>query len=267
MSANWRGHIGLIKPTYRGKSFAFWYRNLPPGVECAPASLGFFSGEKGSFSDETSTFQLAEAVAADLRRWGCDIIVISGSPPFILRGPEHEKRWRQNLEEALGVPVVTGMAPHVSAAKALGIGRIAVATYFREELNKGIANYFEAQGIETEFLPGLAATGDEGLYSTSMLGLHNVSHEEVYRHCKTGVTALDGPVDGLYINGGGWDVAPVISLLEQDLGIPVIWALATEMWLAFSLMGIRDAVSGVGRLLAESELRSHAEVASWRSRQ
>lgn len=266
MSANWRGHIGLIKPTYRGKSFAFWYRNLPPGVECAPASLGFFSGEKGSFSDEKSTFHLAEAVAADLRRWGCDIIVISGSPPFILRGPIHEKEWRHNLEDRLGVPVVTGMAPHVSAARVLGIERIAVATYFREELNNGIASYFKEQGIESEFLPGLAATGEEGLYSTSMLGLHNVSHEEVYRHCKAGVAELSGSVDGLYINGGGWDVAPVISLLEQDLGIPVIWALATEMWLAFSLLGIGDPVQGAGRLLAEPRLRRAAEVAAWRSR-
>jgi len=34
----WRARIGLIKPTHRGKSFAFWYKHAPDGVELVPTS-------------------------------------------------------------------------------------------------------------------------------------------------------------------------------------------------------------------------------------
>ena len=264
MSASWRGYLGLILPTYRGKAFAFWYKNLPSGIECAPAVLGFGSGDKATF-DEDRSFRRAEELSRDLFEVGCGIITVSGSPPFILRGPDYELEWRQNLETRLGVSVVSGMAPHVVAAKALGIKRIALATYYNDELNDGISQYFVAQGIDTEIIPGFQQNdGSEGLYSTSMRGLDGVSYEDVYRHCKKGVVKLGKKVDGLYINGGGWDAAPVVAHLEEDLGIPVIWAMAAEMWLTLGLLDVGEPVNGFGRLLADRDLRRHREVAFWK---
>lgn len=263
MSASWRGYIGLVKPTYRGKAIAFWYKNLPDGIECVPAVIGFGSGDKETFREERS-FRRAEELSGELCAVGCDIITISGSPPFLLKGPAHESEWRNGLETRLGVPVVTGMAPHVAAARALGITRIAIATYYRRELNEAVSGYFAAQNIQSSVIPGFEQTSDgEGLYSTSMRGLDEVSHEDVYRHCKAGVKKLGSSVDGLYINGGGWDAAPVVGHLEEDLGIPVIWAMAAEMWLTLSLLGIGDPISGFGRLLSDSRLRHVKQVADW----
>jgi hypothetical protein len=37
----WRARIGLIKPTHRGKSFHFWYKRAPDGVEIVPTFVGF----------------------------------------------------------------------------------------------------------------------------------------------------------------------------------------------------------------------------------
>ena len=62
---------------------------------------------------------------------------------------------------------------------------------------------------------------------------------------------LGRSVDAIYINGGGWDVAPVIDTLEQDLRRPVVWALAAEMWLAYQTLGISNPVPDCGRLLRE----------------
>lgn len=264
MSANWRGHIGLIKPTYRGKSFAFWYKNVPPGIECAPAVLDLKSGDRKSFNEDRS-FRRAEELANNLCEVGCEILTISGSPPFLLQGLDYELKWRRNLEARLGVAVVTGMAPHVIAAKALGVKHIALATYYQRELNEEVTKYFAAKGLESVVIPGFEQTGEgEGLYSTSMRGLDSVSHEDVYRHCKKGVGELGVKVDGLYINGGGWDAAPVIARLEEDLGIPVIWGMAAEMWMTLGLLEIGDPVNGFGRLLSDTALRRHEEIANWK---
>lgn len=255
MSASWRGHIGLIKPTRRGKSFAFWYKNIPRGIECAPAVIGYRSGRKDSFAAEGS-FGRARDLCVELAGIGCDVLVVSGSPPFILTGPDYERKWRLDVEGSVGVPVVTGMAPHVVAARMLGVSRIAAATYYGSELNRGIEEYFGAFGIECVALPGLKGSANtEGLYTTSMRGLDFVSAEEVYKHCKRAVLALDEPVDGLYINGGGWDAGPVVGLLEEDLGMPVVWAMAAEMWLALTCLDISDPVASYGRILADPKLR------------
>lgn len=260
MSASWRGHIGLIKPTPRGKAFAFWYNNVPAGIECAPAVIGYRSGNRESFGTGES-FHRARQLCGELAEIGCDILVVSGSPPFILAGADYERKWRSEIEQAVALPVVTAMAPHVAAARVLGVRRIAAATYYEEELNRGIQAYFRRFGIECVTLSSLKASANsEGLYTTSMRALDFVSAEDVYKHCKRGVLGLDEPVDGLYINGGGWDAGPVIGMLEEDLGIPVIWALAAEMWLALTFLRVADPISRHGRILSEPGLRDRAGV-------
>jgi len=46
----WRARIGLIKPTHRGKSFAYWYKHAPEGVEIVPTFIGFRSESGRAFS-------------------------------------------------------------------------------------------------------------------------------------------------------------------------------------------------------------------------
>jgi len=250
MSA-WRGRIGLIKPTHRGKSFAFWYQNLPAGLECIPTFVGFRHGTRQTFTD-AANLQRVEELAAELREVNCDIVTVSGSPPFLLRGAEFEAEWGRNLARRIGIPVVTAMRPHAVALQALGARRVAVATYYRDELNDAIARYFAAFGIDSETIPGFSLNAQsEELYATPLMALDEVSGEHVYRHCKRGVQRCSGRVDALYINGGGWEVAPVLDLLERDLGIPVVWALAAEMWLTYRMLGVSDAIENCGILLRE----------------
>ena len=75
----WRARIGLIKPTHRGKSFAYWYKHAPEGVEIVPTFIGFRSEKRESFFEG---FKRAEELAVQLKEVGCDIIAVSGTPPF-----------------------------------------------------------------------------------------------------------------------------------------------------------------------------------------
>lgn len=88
-----------------------------------------------------------------------------------------------------------------------------------------------------------------GLYTTSLLALDEVSHIDVYRHCKRALATMP-PVDAVYINGGGWDAAPAIEYLERDLKIKVVWALAAEMWLTYHILKIENTVPRGGMLLS-----------------
>ena len=243
----WRARIGLIKPTHRGKSFAYWYKNAPEGVEIVPTFIGFRSERRESFLEG---FKKAEALAVQLKEVGCNIISVSGTPPFLLKGLDFERRWAAELSEKIGLPVVTPMEPHALALRALGVNKVAVATYYGRELNQAIANYFSRFDIKSEMMPGLSATGQSsGLYTTSLLELDEVSYTDVYRHCKNALATMP-PVEAIYINGGGWDAAPAIDYLERDLKVKVVWALAAEMWLTYHVLKIENSVSGSGALLS-----------------
>jgi maleate cis-trans isomerase len=80
--------IGLIKPTHRGKSFAYWYNHAPEGVEIVPTFIGFRSEKRESFLEG---FKKAEELAVQLKEVGCDIISVSGTPPFLLKGLDFER--------------------------------------------------------------------------------------------------------------------------------------------------------------------------------
>ncbi|HEY2919600.1 MAG TPA: hypothetical protein VGK77_11475, partial [Candidatus Binatia bacterium] len=146
----WRARIGLIKPTHRGKSFAYWYNHAPEGVEIVPTFIGFRSEKRESFLEG---FKKAEALAVQLKEVGCDIIAVSGTPPFLLKGLDFERQWAADLSEKIGLPVVTPMEPHAIALQTLGARKVAVATYYGSELNRAIVNYFSRFGFQSELMP------------------------------------------------------------------------------------------------------------------
>src|SRR5438132_991171 len=78
-----------------------------------------------------------------------------------------------------------------------------------------------------------ARAAGQALYTTSLKALDDVSYIEVYQYCTRGVRRLERPVDGLYINGGGWDAAPAVTALEADLNTKVVFAQAAEIWLMY----------------------------------
>jgi len=243
----WRARIGLIKPTHRGKSFAYWYKHAPEGVEIVPTFIGFRSEKRESFLEG---FKKAEELAVQLKEVGCDIISVSGTPPFLLKGLDFERQWAAELSVKIGLPVVTPMEPHAIALQTLGVRKVALATYYGSELNQAIVDYFSRFGIDSEMMADLSATGQSsGLYTTSLLALDEVSHMDVYRHCKRALRNMP-PVEAIYINGGGWDAAPAIDDLERDLKVKVVWALAAEMWLTYHILKIDNPVSGSGALLS-----------------
>ena len=245
----WRARIGLIKPTHRGKVFAFWYTHAPEGVEIVPTFIGFRSGKKESFLE---AFKRAEELAAQLKEVGCDIVAVSGTPPFLIKGLDFERKWAEDLTKKIGLPVVTPMEPHAIALKAMGVKKVAVATYYGDELNQAIVNYFRRFEIDSLLMPGLNFSGQqgEGLYTTPLLALDEVSYTDVYRHCKRGLQGVGGSVDAIYINGGDWDAAPTVELLERDLKVKVVWALAAEMWLTYHKLSISNPITGWSSLLS-----------------
>ena len=55
--------------------------------------------------------------------------------------------------------------------------------------------------------------------------------------------------DGICLIGSGWRVLDVVPLLEQDLQIPVVCAVAARVWAIQKRLSVRQPVKGRGMLL------------------
>ncbi|MBV8938085.1 MAG: hypothetical protein JO095_20090 [Alphaproteobacteria bacterium] len=55
--------------------------------------------------------------------------------------------------------------------------------------------------------------------------------------------------EAVFLSGTGMPTLPVLELLEQDLGKPVISSASAMMWQALRLAGVRQLIPGYGRLL------------------
>jgi maleate cis-trans isomerase len=74
--------------------------------------------------------------------------------------------------------------------------------------------------------------------------------EQVYAHVKRMFLANRG-ADGIYIQGGGWRMTPIIDMLERDLGVPVVISSTADCWEIQKTLSINEPREGLGRLLAE----------------
>ena len=122
----------------------------------------------------------------------------------------------------------------------------------RGEMNEAIVRCFRRFEIDAVPFGGFRSGGTEqDLYTTLLSALDAVGNAEVYRYCRDGFARLMRPVDGIYINGGGWDAVASVNELERDLGTRVVLAQAAELWLSLRLLSSRPVVEDCGALLRE----------------
>jgi maleate isomerase len=123
-----------------------------------------------------------------------------------------------------------------AALERLGVRRVALgAPYSAETTSQGRA-HLEAHGftvVRSDNLKGVTNIYDE-------------TAERAYRLAR----AVDTPeAEAVFLSGTGMPTLPVLELLEQDLGKPVISSASAMMWHALRQCGVRQPIAGYGRLL------------------
>ena len=136
----------------------------------------------------------------------------------------------------------TSGSNHVRALEALKVKRFVGATYFTGAINDVFAKYFVEAGFDVLAMEGISAPFDQ---------IGQLSSQEVYAHVKRAFLKHRKSAQAIYLLGSGWRVLPVIDILEQDLGVPVIHPVPARCWEIQHRLSIRQPVSGFGRLLAE----------------
>lgn len=245
MYYGWRGIVGMVKPTYRPGLLHDFIKLMPEGVGVIPVHVGVREGTDQEFMDALT---IAEQRVAELAGVGVDTILISGAPPFILRGVGSDVRAAKELEEKYGVPVLTATMAQVEAFRALGVRRLVGITYSAAETRTNTyTKFFEDSGFEVRAFKSYSEHVGQAV---PFAAADKIPPPEIYAFAKK-VFLQAGGADAIYMLGAGWRPLPIIEMLEQDLQTTVVASVPAQAWATQKRLHLRAPVEGYGRLLRE----------------
>lgn len=238
-ASNWRGVVGDIKPNARrnDSSLVELIRLLPDGIGVVTAYLDL---KEGTREELQSTYGDYEKNVAWLATRNCDVISIEGAPPFMLLGPAGEAKLVDGWKQKYKTDMFTSSQNQVNVLKAMKIKKIlGITASFGPELNRSYAKYFEDSGIGVVAMEGI---------DVAFNSIPDVPPQTIYSFVKKAVLRHQG-MDGIYILGSGLDVLGLVGTLEQDLGLPVVQAIAARIWEIQRRLHIHQPIKGYGTLL------------------
>jgi maleate cis-trans isomerase len=82
-------------------------------------------------------------------------------------------------------------------------------------------------------------------------GVSNIYAESEERAYLLAREADAADAEAVVVSGTGLPTVGMLDLLEQDLGKPAITSMQASLWQALRLAGLRQPITGFGRLLRE----------------
>ncbi|MFJ1256654.1 hypothetical protein [Cupriavidus sp. CuC1] len=157
----------------------------------------------------------------------------------IVQGPTYDKKLQMDLERITGCPSFTAVGAITEALHQLGVWRLSIASPYTEAIDQAEQRFFAELGFRVD---GAAHLGIGDGFSLAC-----PTPEEIYA---LGRRAWRPSSDALLISCLNMNSQNVVSLLEQQLGRPVITSTTATLWKLMRASGLDGSVEGYGALLA-----------------
>lgn len=141
--------------------------------------------------------------------------------------------------ERPGVPLVTPVTAACDAFRALDVTRLSVLTPYTVETSRPLLPYFEARGLRVANLACFGFDDDREMARIRPDALVEAAVEFTAREA-----------EALFISCTALRSAEVAAEIEAAIGRPVVTSNQAGVWRCLRRAGIRDSLSGYGRLLA-----------------
>jgi maleate isomerase len=235
----WRARLGFLvppgNPTVESEMIAL----APEGV-----SVHFHRmtvrGATGSLDgqDERNRMMVAniDEGAELLAMVEPDVIVIAHTATSYHLGRHGEAELLSRLRKSTGRRIVTAFASVLATLERLNVRRLALGTPYSPETTLQGKARLEEHGIEV-------------VNFINLPGVTNIYDETAERAYRLARMVDRAEAEAVFLSGTGLPTLPVLELLEQDLGKPVISSASAMMWHALRLAGVGQSILGYGRLL------------------
>lgn len=237
MAYGTRARIGYTCPIFLAEIFPYdFYKIVPEGITLITATASVWQGtsEEMKLSAEQSL-----RAAREMARSGANVVVIGGVPVGFAAGFSSQEEMVKTLRDETGLPFTASLLCQNNALKAVGAKNLAVLRS-GEGRNDRHMQEVEALGCTIVAHRGLG----HGMYREPM------SAEESLQAARELLKANPG-VDTLHCPSPHWPMAANIQGIEDEFHINVVTSGQAITWHALRLAGIKDSISGYGRLLRD----------------
>jgi maleate cis-trans isomerase len=190
------------------------------------------------------------AGAEELRKSGISVVIWACTSGSFVYGWEGAHRQAAALSEQLGIPASSTSLAFVSAARAVGARRVAIAATYPADVAACFAGFLNAAGIE------VCELSAAGVMTATQAG--RLDEAAVLRM----VRDADRPdADAVMVPDTALHTIDVLPQLEVAVGKPVLTANQVSLWEACRLTGLPVVCARAGTLFAGGALPAAARAA------
>jgi maleate isomerase len=231
-----RARIGIVVPSVNTVMEPWAQKVVPEGVGVFAARMfippattpeAFIEMDR---SEGKAAIRQLSSVFPDAIAYGC-------TASSIVQGLAYDAHLRAEIEHEHQTPSTTAAHAILTAAKALGVSTVSIVSPYTKEVDEAEHRYFSDAG--------LTVVGGACLGIAEGFALAEPSPDTLF---ELGVRGFDARADGLIMTCLNTRSHTVIDRLEQRLGKPVITSTQATLWHALRLAGIKDRITGYGRL-------------------
>ena len=240
-----RGRIGVLVPPGNPTVEPEMYRMAPAGVSMHFARFdpGDDRSEPGGAEGlEERTRAMLTGLAAPARALAAvkpAVVVLAHTGVSYVNGFANEQVLIDRLAQLAGSPAVTAARSIQRALEHLGVRKLALGTPYPEAMSALGKAYWQAAGFEVVGYRRLEAV--RNIYAESEDRAYQLARE---------ADAADA--EAVLVSGTGLPTIGMLDRLERDLGKPAVTSMQASLWQALRLAGLREPVTGFGRLLREA---------------
>ncbi len=231
----WRKRIGLIIPSLNVTIEPEFNKLLPPGVSVHATRTLLKEGKPenlGKMADDCIAASRLLATA------DVDMIIYACTSGSLIKGVGWDREIIRDIETETGIMATTTSTAVIDAFQEMGIGKVAVATPYIEEVNRIEKEFFEGHGVEVVNIEGLGFTKGEQLHAIPAGTAYNFGKK------------VDHPqADCVFISCTDFQAIDEIDILEKDIGKPVMCSNSATLWASLKKLGIRHDYRQYGEIL------------------
>lgn len=238
MNDGWRARIGLLCTDDEHRDSEYW-KLVPEGVgllitrfAIPPYDVWDLDAARRAVDDPDIVESARRLTIPEPR-----CISLACTAMSFAYGAGRDLEAADRIRAATGIPATTASAAIVRALEVLQVKRIAVATPYSEDLNRGLQQFLMGSGFQVVSIRNVGGS--------SCLEDYELTPEKLYRF----VGESDSPAaEAVFVSCTNFCPVELIDPLEHDLGKPVVTASQALLWHSLQIAKVFESLPGRGRL-------------------
>lgn len=245
----WRARIALIIAHSNTTIEPEFNQIAPEGVSIHVGRVPIGAISAAGLSTEDHYIDTAAKLLSDIN---AKAIAYACNGANVVGGPDAELEEARRISRIAGTTAVMASAALLEALTALNLKRIVLATPYPPDLSESNDAFWKSCGFEVLKTGGVNLGGSrEPVEPLSSAPISKVGIQMPEFSYNLARSAYDSRAEAVVVIGCNLRTIEVAAQFEADFGIPFLSSNLALFWAALQVAGIREPISGYGRLLEQ----------------